>query len=270
MMTQPRQRTGLGALASSDGDDFSVIQAIGGPRGVVESMLPGVVFVVMFIVTSDLKLTVIVSAALAAAQVVVRLCQRQSVMGALSGLVAVAICLIWAWKSGEARNYYMYGFITNAMYIVVLLVSLLVKVPGLGFLIEFIRSLPTERFRAWLDSWRSDRALMRAYTMITWLWIGVFALRLVVQVPLYLTDRVGWLGTARLLMGIPFWALAIWVSYLIVADPMHRHKQLELARAEQEGEREAEARDGDGDTNDGHANDGDTQGGRTDDHGTGA
>lgn len=239
-MAQTRKRTGLGALASSDGDDFSVIEAIGGPRGVVESMLPGVVFVVIFIVTSDLKLTVIVSAALAVAQVVVRLCQRQSVMGALSGLVAVAICLIWAWKSGEARNYYMYGFITNAVYIVVLLVSLLVKVPGLGFLIEFIRSLPTERFRAWLDGWRSDAALMRAYTTITWLWIGVFALRLVVQVPLYLTNHVGWLGTARLLMGIPFWALAIWVSYLIVANPMHRHKQLERQRAEEEGAREAE------------------------------
>ena len=28
----------------------------------------------------------------------------------------------------------------------------------------------------------------------------------------------------RLLMGIPFWALAIWVSYLIIATPMHRHK----------------------------------------------
>ena len=235
-MNEPRKRTGLGALASSDGGDFSVIQAIGGPRGVVESMLPGVVFVVMFIITSDLKLTVIVSAALAALQVVVRLCQRQSAMGALSGLVAVAICLVWAWRSGEARNYYMYGFITNAVYIVVLLVSLLIKVPGLGFMIEFIRSLPTERFRAWLDGWRSDKALMRAYNTITWLWIGVFALRLAVQVPLYLTNRVGWLGTARLLMGIPFWALAIWVSYLIVADPMHRHRQLELQRAEEMGE----------------------------------
>lgn len=51
-------------------------------------------------------------------------------------------------------------------------------------------------------------------------------LRLVVQVPLYLSNQVGWLGTARLLMGIPFWALAIWVSYLIVATPMHRHKTL--------------------------------------------
>ena len=47
---------------------------------------------------------------------------------------------------------------------------------------------------------------------------------LVVQVPLYLTNHVAALGVTRLLMGIPFWALAIWVSYLIIATPMHRHK----------------------------------------------
>ena len=63
----------------------------------------------------------------------------------------------------------------------------------------------------------------RAYTIVTVLWIGVFALRLIVQVPLYLADSVALLGTARLLMGIPFWALAIWVSYLIIATPLHRH-----------------------------------------------
>ncbi len=53
--TETKKRTGLGALADAgDADDFSVIDAIGGPRGVVESMLPGVVFVVMFVITSDL------------------------------------------------------------------------------------------------------------------------------------------------------------------------------------------------------------------------
>ncbi len=31
-------------------------------------------------------------------------------------------------------------------------------------------------------------------------------------------------------MGIPFWALAIWISYLIVADPLHRHRMLEKER----------------------------------------
>ncbi len=151
-------------------------------------------------------------------------------MGALGGLVAVGICLFWAWKSGEARNYYMYGFITNAAYIVLLLVSMAVRVPGLGFLVEFIRSLPTEHFKAWLSGWRSDRALYKAYARITWLWIGLFALRLIVQVPLYMTNQVGWLGTTRLVMGIPFWALAIWISYLIVADPLHRHRMLEKER----------------------------------------
>ncbi len=225
--SESRKRTGLGALAEiGDSDDFSVIDAIGGPRGVIESMLPGVVFVVLFVITSNLHLTIAVSAVLAVLQVIVRLIQRQSVMGALSGLLAVGICLIWAWKSHQARDYYMFGFVTNSFYLVLLSASLLVQIPGLGFVIEFIRTLPTENFREWLSDWRSDRNLTRAYTAITVLWICVFALRLLVQVPLYVTNHVGLLGTARLLMGIPFWALAIWVSYLIVATPMHRHKTM--------------------------------------------
>ncbi len=218
------RRTGLGALASAgSGDDFSVIDAIGGPRGVVESMVPGVVFVALFVATSNLNLTIGVSAALAAVQVIVRLIQRQSVMGALSGLFAVGICLIWAWRTHQARDYYMFGFITNAVYAVLLAVSLLVRIPALGAIIEFIRQMPSERFKAWLDDWMGDAALKKAYTIITWLWLGLFLLRLAVQVPLYVTNHVGLLGVSRLLMGLPFWALAIWVSYLVVATPMHRH-----------------------------------------------
>ncbi|MBT1180401.1 DUF3159 domain-containing protein [Bifidobacterium sp. CP2] len=224
-MAETRKRTGLGALAQAGGDeDFSVIDAIGGPRGVVESMLPGVVFVVLFVVTNDLDLTIGVSAALAVAQVLIRLVQRQSVMGALSGLIAVGICLVWAWKSHEARNYYMFGFLTNGVYAVLLAVSLAARVPGLGLVIEFIRQLPTERFGAWFHDWMDDAPLRRAYTAVTALWLGLFALRLAVQVPLYLTDHVAALGVTRLIMGIPFWALAIWVSYLVIATPLHRHK----------------------------------------------
>ena len=230
---EPKKHTGLSALASADAtDDFSVIDAIGGPRGVIESMLPGVVFVVMFVVTSDLNLTIGVSAVLAVLQVLLRLIQRQSVMGAVSGLVAVGICLIWAWQTHEARNYYVYGFITNAVYIALLTVSLLARVPGLGVAIEFIRTLPTEHLKAWLDDWMDDSALKRAYTIITWLWLALFCLRLIVQVPLYLSNHVAALGVARLIMGIPFWALAIWVSYLIVATPMHHHKAAALQIAE--------------------------------------
>jgi hypothetical protein len=251
--SQPRKKTGFASLsqAGDEEEDFSVIDAIGGPRGVIESMLPGVVFVALFVITSDVRLTVIVSAVIAVLQVVIRLLQRQSVMGAISGLIAVGICLIWAWKSNEARNYYMFGFISNAVYIVVLSISLVVRIPGLGAMIEFIRTLPTERLREWLHDWKNDHDLNRAYTIITAMWIGVFALRLIVQVPLYLTEHVTMLGTARLLMGIPFWALAIWVSYLIIATPLHEHITMQDHTAseehvvvnEQQGVQEGDASD---------------------------
>ncbi|WP_169275554.1 DUF3159 domain-containing protein [Bifidobacterium moraviense] len=224
-----RRRTGLASLAGADADDFSVIEAIGGPRGVVESLLPGLVFVVMFIATSNLELTVIVSAVLAGVQVLARLVQRQSVMGALSGLIAVGICLVWAWKSHEARNYYTFGFITNAVYLALLSLSMIVRVPGIGLMVEFVRTLPTSNLRAWLADWRGDRALWRAYMIVTGLWIALFGLRLAVQVPLWLADNVAALGIARLIMGIPLWAMAIWVSYLVIATPLHRHRARALA-----------------------------------------
>ena len=216
-----KKSSGLASLASigSDGRNFSVIDSIGGVRGVIESMLPGLLFVICFVVTRNVQTTVIVAAVIAVLQVVVRLIQRQSLMGAISGLVSIAICLIWVWTSHQARDYYMMGFITNAVYGVLLAISLIVRVPALGLVIESIRKMPTENFGSWLHEWLDYRPLKRAYMYVTGLWIGVFALRLVLQVPLYLTNHVVWLGTVRLLMGLPFWALAIWVSYLIIATP---------------------------------------------------
>ena len=235
---QTKKRSGLASLASIGAKDneFSVIESMGGVRGVIESMLPGLLFVVCFVVTHNVQTTVIASAALAVLQVVARMIQRQSIMGALSGLVSVGICLIWAWTSHQARDYYMMGFITNAVYGVLLAISLIVRVPALGLVIESIRKIPTENFGKWLHEWLDYKPLKRAYMYVTGLWIGVFALRLVLQVPLYLTNHVVWLGTVRLIMGLPFWALAIWVSYLIIATPFMRlhHKNREVEQSEVE------------------------------------
>lgn len=219
------QRKGIASLASiaNSDDDFSVIDAIGGVRGVVESMLPGLVFVVTYLVSSNVQLTVIISAVLAVLLVVARIVQRQTVMGSFSGLIAVGICLVWVWTSHEARNYYVFGFMTNAVYAVLLVVSLLCKAPGVGLMVEWVRSTPMSHFKMWLNDWRNDHPLLVAYTRVTWLWIVLFVVRLVVQVPLYATNNVAALGISRLIMGIPLWAAAIWVSYLIVGTPLIRH-----------------------------------------------
>ncbi|MDN6854929.1 MAG: DUF3159 domain-containing protein, partial [Bifidobacterium crudilactis] len=192
---RPKRLHGLATLAQ---EDFSVMEAIGGVRGVVESLLPGLVFVIGFVVTRNLGLTVAVSATLAVLALVVRLLQRQAIMGALSGVAAVAICLVWAWFSKDARNYYLPGFLTNAFWIAALLISVVVRVPGIGALVEFVRNPTLSDLSSWLRSWREDKPLYHAYLKVTLLWVAVFALRLLIQLPLYFSDQIGYLGTARL------------------------------------------------------------------------
>ena len=220
-------RKGISSLAS---DDFSVIAAIGGIRGMVESVLPGLVFLALFVATHSLLWTVMVSVVIAVAELAVRLLQRQPITGALSGIGAVAICLVWAWLSRDARNYYFPGFIVNAVLVVLLGVSLAARIPGIGCVVEFARDASVDRPSQWLHRWNDDPGLHRAYTYITWIWVAVLIARLAVQIPLYYTNRIGLLGTARLLMGLPLYALVIWVSWLIAADHIHRNK---LARQQE-------------------------------------
>ena len=64
--------------------------------------------------------------------------------------------------------------------------------------------------------WRDDPDRVRRYTQASWVWVGVFALRLAVQLPLYLAGAVLALGIARTAMGLPIFLVAIWLSYLIL------------------------------------------------------
>src|SRR5690625_7761955 len=43
----------------------------------------------------------------------------------------------------------------------------------------------------------------------------VFAARLIVQLPMYWSHDVAALGTARLVMGVPLYALVLWFGWLI-------------------------------------------------------
>ncbi|RBP99590.1 zinc ABC transporter permease [Bifidobacterium xylocopae] len=188
----------------------------------VESLLPGLVFLFLFITTADLKLTVLAAGLLALVQLAVRLLGKQSWLGALTGLLAVGICLLWAWLSRDARSYYLPGFITNVAWILALGATLLCRAPGIGLVVEYVRHPVFSGFREWLDAWRGEKGLYRAYKLASILWMGLFSLRLAIQLPLYLSHRIVWLGTARLVMGLPLFALGIWVSWLLLAGPFHR------------------------------------------------
>ena len=199
---------GMGALL---GQDFSVADAVGGVRGLVESVLPGVVFVVVYVATSALTPALVAAVAVTLAAVMARLVQRTPVTQALAGVVGVGIGVFWAWRTGEAQDYFVYGLWTNAVYGAACLVSVLVGWPVVGLVVGLLRGEGT--------TWRSDRVARTRYAWATWVWVAMFALRLAVQVPLYLGASVAWLGTARLVMGVPLWALTLWVTWLLVRTP---------------------------------------------------
>lgn len=202
-----RGRRGMGLLAQSE---FSVAEAVGGWRGLAESIAPGLVFVVVFVATREIAPAVVASLAVALLAVLARVVTRSPVTQALGGTLGVAIGVVWAWRTGEAENYFVWGLFTNAAFAAAVLGSILVRWPLVGVVVGGLRGTGT--------SWRNDPAHLRRYTAATWLWFALFAVRLAVQVPLYLQAEVAWLGTARLVMGVPLWALTLWLTWLLVRE----------------------------------------------------
>jgi hypothetical protein len=61
---------------------------------------------------------------------------------------------------------------------------------------------------------------MRRYSLATAVLASVFAIRLLVKVPLYISNDLAAMSLAKALMGVPMWAVALWICWLIVKRPV--------------------------------------------------
>lgn len=184
----------------------TLAESLGGPLGMAESSLPAVVFLLSWMLSGrDVTLAAKIAVAATVLLALARLARRQSPRHALSGLVGVAISAFVAARTGRAEDYFLPGLLTNAGYLAAILISLLIRRPAVGV----VTGLLDGSGRAW----RADPARRRLVTRVTWMWAGLFALRLAVQLPLYFAHAVVALGVARTVMGVPLFALALWVSY---------------------------------------------------------
>ena len=127
---------------------------------------------------------------------------------AAAGFAGVALAAFVADRTGRAEDFFLPGLLLNAAYGGAYLISIIVRWPLLGLILG---PLTGEGLR-----WRDDPDRVRRYTQASWVWVGVFALRLAVQLPLYLAGAVLALGIARTAMGLPIFLVAIWLSYLIL------------------------------------------------------
>ncbi len=201
-------------------------RAIGGWRGLIDSGAPAGVFLLVYTVNGQ-QLAPSIWAAVAVGAIIAiwRVFRRESLTQIAGGFVGIAVSAFVASKTGRAEDFFLPGLITNAAYGLAALLSILVGWPLIGL---FMGSLTGS-----MTAWRQDAKLRRTYAAATWVWVGVFGLRLLVQLPLYFAGQVGALGTAKIVLGWPLFLLGAWVDYLIVRPVLQARRAAE-AKAQME------------------------------------
>lgn len=201
------QKAGLDPSADAS-TGHVVWKAMGGWRGIAESVLPALAFVATFTITQDLTLSLALSVGLAAVFTVIRLLQRSPVAAALGGLVAAAFAAALALWTGRGEDNFVPGLITNAVYGSALLISALIGWSLIGLAVGFLMNEGT--------AWRADARKRRVFFWLAIAWSALFFARLAVQFPLYLAGDVTALGTLKLVMGLPLFAPLVAVTWLAV------------------------------------------------------
>ncbi|MEJ7726048.1 MAG: DUF3159 domain-containing protein [Actinomycetes bacterium] len=206
-MTDPS----LGVRPVGHDDAVTLQAAFGGKAGLIDAGLPGVLFVLAYTFSGrDLRLALIIALASAASLSVLRLVQGQSLQYALSGFFGVGIAAFVASRTGRAEDFYLPGLFYNAGYALAFLISIVVRWPVIGVMLALITQAGM--------GWRKDPVLARAYTRASWIWVGMFVIRLAVQLPLYLIgeDALVALGTARVTLGVPLYLVVLLVTYRVL------------------------------------------------------
>ncbi|WP_415975178.1 DUF3159 domain-containing protein [Rhodococcus sp. 077-4] len=181
----------------------TVLEQLGGLSGLVYSTLPVVVFVP---VNSYANLAIALWSALgvAAAVLVWRLVRRSPIQPAISGFFGVGICAFIAYRTGDAKGYFLFGIYTSLVYGAAFVLSVLARWPLVGVIWGYLNGKGS--------SWRRDRSAVRYYDVATIAWASVFGARYIVQSQLYDTDQTGWLAVARIGMGWPLTGVALLVT----------------------------------------------------------
>ncbi|MFZ4895834.1 DUF3159 domain-containing protein [Plantibacter sp. Mn2098] len=208
-LSQAARSSGLAPLASGDAPTGkALLSAMGGIRGLIEAILPGLVFLVAYSLTRDLIPSLIAPVVIGVGFAIARLVQRQSLTQAIGGLLGIALSAVLALFTGRAEDYYVPGFWTNGGYALGLLVSVMVDWPIIGLIAGYLLGVGT--------TWRTHPGQRRAMRWLTLVWAAMFIARLAVQLPLYYSGNVDALGATRLLMGIPLYAPLLVLTWLVV------------------------------------------------------
>jgi hypothetical protein len=155
------------------------LRLLGGVRGALESVLPPLVFVGVFLglggtPEEDLTWAIIVSLCLALVFTVWRLVERKHPARALGSVLLVLVSAYVASRTGSAADFFWPRVLLNAASALAFVVANLAGWPLIGVILG---PLVGTRMR-----WRADPVLMRAYRRASWPWVVLNVIRAVLLV----------------------------------------------------------------------------------------
>jgi hypothetical protein len=191
-------------------DRDKVLAAFGGKKGLIDSGIPSIFFLITLNITDHLHSALFASIAISALLTIIRLVRRDTIQHAVSGLIGVLICAWFANRTGNPSDLYIPKLLTNLGYGSVYLIANLAGWPILGLLLGPIVG---ENL-----TWRNHPERKRAYVLASWLWVAMFFTRIAVQYPIYLSGNVNLLGTVNLIMGYPLFIATAYGSWLVLKN----------------------------------------------------
>lgn len=211
--------------------EAALFEAFGGVRGMVETTVPGLVFVAVYTADRDIKTSALAALGLSVLLGVSRLVQRDTLKHAFGGVFGVAFGAVFAMMSGNAKNFYLPGMLYTLGLSIAYLVSAAAGLPLLGLILGPV-------FKENL-SWRKrNPGRLRAYTKASWAWGLILLAKSAILFPLYWWGDATQLGWVKVALGIPPFLLAVYLTWIFLVkapppiDVIAEMEEAEKAKAE--------------------------------------
>ncbi|MET9674732.1 DUF3159 domain-containing protein [Streptomyces sp. NPDC006482] len=223
------------AQASKEVTEAALFEAFGGLRGMIETVVPGLLFVTIFTINKNLHVSAIAALAVSLALVAVRLVRRDTVKHAFSGVFGVAFGVVFAMMTGNAKDFYLPGMLYTLGLALAYLLTTAAGVPLIGLILGPV-------FKENL-SWRTrNPGRKKAYAKASLAWGLILLGKCAILFPMYWwadTTKFGWVLVA---LKIPPFLLAVYLTWVFLAKappPIDVFAEMEAEERAEKARKEA-------------------------------
>ncbi|OAH16586.1 DUF3159 domain-containing protein [Streptomyces jeddahensis] len=217
--------------------EAALFEAFGGVRGMVETVLPGLLFVAIYTINKDLHTSAIAALGVSLLLVVVRLVMKDTVKHAFSGVFGVAFGVVFAMMTGNAKDFYLPGMLYTLGLGLAYIITTLAGVPLIGLILGPV-------FKENL-SWRTrNPGRKKAYAKASYAWGLILLAKCAILFPLYWWADTTQLGWVLVTLKIPPFLLAVWLTWLFLAKapaPIDVFAEMEAEEQARKAEEQAES-----------------------------